>query len=283
MDTSLPAAGDATRPVRILWQSSTVIERYPAYRAALLAHARERLWPSSSLDARGVARATAPPHYRAFDFLNNRGILDSALRAQDEGYDAVAIGCFLDPVLDELKELLDIPVLGLAETGLHMACTLGRRFGVLSHSAALNTKFHDDLIHKYGLARHAVPLVSFDLSLAELEAALAGDAGSCLERIARAGREAVAQGAEVIVLGCGLMNLVAIRNGLTEIDGACIVDITGLLVKTTEARVVLRRTSGLGVSHKGYYARPDSAAIAQAWCDHGMAPPRCGDGSNGKS
>ncbi len=260
--------------MRILWQSSTAIERFPAYAQAIRDHARERLAPGSVLELRGVAAATTQLHYKAFDFLNNRALFESALRAQREGYDALAVGCFLDPVLDELKEALDIPVVSLGETGMRFACMLGRRFAVLSHTAALNTKFHADLIDKYGLQKYAGPLVSFELPFEELEAALRGDAAACLERIRAAGRAATAQGAEVIVLGCGLMNLVGIRNGLTDIDGAPVLDVSGLLMKTAEAMVVLRRRSGLHVSRAGYYARPPAAEIDRIARAYGLDPGR---------
>jgi len=256
--------------IRIHWQSSTEIERFPAYMQAIQSHARERCAAGTTVSLGGVAGATGRLHYKAFDFLNNRGLFESAMRAERDGCDAVAIGCFLDPVLDELKEALDIPVLGMAETAMHLACTLGRRFAVLSHNAALNTKFHADLIAKYGVERHAGPLVSFDLPFPEMEAALTGKAGPCLARIERAGREAVALGAEVIVLGCGLMNLVAIRNGMTEIDGAPVLDVSGALLKATESMVVLRRTSGLRVSRKGYYERPSAQEVESVARAYGL-------------
>lgn len=257
--------------MRILWQSSVAIERFPSYVEAIRSHARERCAAGSVLEVRGVPalpQGAGNLYYKTFDFLNNRALLESALRAEREGFDAVAVGCFLDPVLDELKEVLDIPVVSLGETAMHLASTLGRRFAVLSYTPALNTKFHADLIRKYGMEKHAGPLISFELPFEELEAGLRGDPGACLERIVQAGREAVAQGAEVILLGCGLANLVGIRNGLTEIDGAVVLDASGALLKMAEAMVVLRRTSGLKVSRKGYYARPADAeinAVARAY------------------
>ena len=248
-------------PIRILWQSSTVVENFPAYRNAIEAHARERLFPGSTLEVRGVAAGTTNLRFKAFDFLNNRALLQSVLTAQEDGFDAVALGCFLDPVLDELKELIDIPLFSLGECGMHVAAMLGRRVALLSHTASLNVKFHGDLVHKYGLAQQVGPMVGFELPLAELEAGLAGDADACLARIRAAGRDAIAQGADVIVLACGLMNLVAIRNGLTEIDSVPVLDISGTLMKLTEAMVVLRRTSGVRIGRTGYFERPDRAEI----------------------
>jgi allantoin racemase len=245
--------------IRILWQSGTALERFPAYAQAIRSHARERCAAGTVLDLRGVPdRAHGGEHDTSFDY-KQRAIIDSALRAEREGFDAVALGCFLDPALDELKQSLAIPVLGLAETALHLACTLGRRFAVLSHGL----KFQQDLISlisKYGLEQHCGPLMSLELPVEQLEAGLSGNPAACLERIQDIGRQAVAQGAEVILLGCGLMNLVGIRNGLTEIDGAPVLDISGALLKMTEAMVLLQRTSGLHPSPNGDCALPAGGA-----------------------
>jgi allantoin racemase len=255
--------------MRILWQSGTALERFPAYAKAIRSHARERCAAGTVLELRGVSdRAHGSDHAHdgaagldtSFDF-KRRALIDSAQRAEREGYDAVALGCFLDPALDELKQLLAIPVLGLAETALHLACTLGRRFAVLSH----DLKFQQNLISlisKYGLEQHCGPLMSLEMQVEQLEAGLSGNPAACLERIQDIGRQAVAQGAEVILLGCGLMNLVGIRNGLSEIDGAPILDISGALLKMTEAMVVLRRTSGLHPSRNGDCALPAGGAGA---------------------
>lgn len=66
------------------------------------------------------------------------------------------------------------------------------------------------------------------------------------------------------------MNLAGIRNGLTEIDGVPVMDISGTLLKMTEAMVVLRRTSGLRISRKGYYARPPESTIEIVARAHGL-------------
>jgi len=244
------------QPTRILWQSSTAIHRFPAYAKEIEAHGARVLSPGSSLLVRGVSEGTNELHYRAFDFMNNTQLFDSVVNAERDGCDAVAVGCFLDPILDELREIVDIPIMSLAETGMHLACMLGKRFSVLTYTASLNEKFYAELVHKYGLQERAAPLVSFELPLEELEAALAGDATDCLNRVREAGRKAIAGGAEVLLLGCGLLNLVAVRNKLTNVDGATLLDVSGALMKMTEAMVVLRRVSGVSISRSGFYAKP---------------------------
>ena len=46
--------------------------------------------------------------------------------------DAVVLAGFGDPGAQALREVLDVPVFDIAECGAHMACLLGRRFGVLT-------------------------------------------------------------------------------------------------------------------------------------------------------
>jgi Asp/Glu/hydantoin racemase len=51
--------------------------------------------------------------------------------------DAVVIAAYGDPALTAAREMLDIPVVGMAEAAMLTACMLGQRFGVVTFSAAL--------------------------------------------------------------------------------------------------------------------------------------------------
>ena len=79
-----------------------------------------------------------------------------AALAQHRGrYDGAIIACFGDPGLDATKALLDVPVLGISEAACHAACMLGRRFGVVSFTAALRPMFEDCLEH-HGLLQYPI-------------------------------------------------------------------------------------------------------------------------------
>lgn len=71
----------------------------------------------------------------------------AALAARRGSYDAAVIACFGDPGLDAAKELFEVPVLGISEAAFHAAAMLGRRFGVVSFTAALRPMFEDCLAH----------------------------------------------------------------------------------------------------------------------------------------
>lgn len=255
--------------MRILWQSSTPITRYPAYNAAIVAHAARVLGPGVEVVVRGTLRPTFGKYTRAAFFLKSSDMMDSIVAAADEGFDGVGIGCFLDPILHELREILDIPVMGLAEAGMHMACMLGQRFAILSHSEALNVKVYDSLADKYGLRARMSGMHAVDLPMDALETAITGDPAPAIALITGAAKQLVDQGAEVIVPGCGLLNLLCVQQGLSQVAGATVLDVTGALLKTTETMITLRRVSGTGVSRTGYYARPAEADVRKTLASFG--------------
>ncbi len=60
------------------------------------------------------------------------GVIAACLQAQADGVDCVVIDCMGDPGLDAAREAVAIPLLGSCETTLHVAATLGHKFGVVT-------------------------------------------------------------------------------------------------------------------------------------------------------
>ncbi|WIY27400.1 aspartate/glutamate racemase family protein [Parasedimentitalea psychrophila] len=58
-------------------------------------------------------------------------------------FDAAIIAAFGDPGLGAARELFDIPVVGLAETGMLTACMLGGKFAVVTFAAALGPWYNE--------------------------------------------------------------------------------------------------------------------------------------------
>ncbi|MHA2264007.1 MAG: aspartate/glutamate racemase family protein [Candidatus Thorarchaeota archaeon] len=60
-------------------------------------------------------------------------MLRKLLEIREEGkYDAIMIGCAGDPGLEPSRELMDIPIIGPAESSYLFACMLSDRFSILS-------------------------------------------------------------------------------------------------------------------------------------------------------
>ncbi len=53
-------------------------------------------------------------------------------RREGNATSAFVIACFSDPGLHSLREALDMPVFGIAESGFSVALTKGDRFGIIS-------------------------------------------------------------------------------------------------------------------------------------------------------
>lgn len=75
----------------------------------------------------------------------------AALGAARGTYDAAIIACFGDPGLEAAKERAGVPVLGISEAAFHAAAMLGRRFGVVSFTRALEPMY-EDCLARHGLA-----------------------------------------------------------------------------------------------------------------------------------
>ncbi len=254
---------------KILWQSSTPISGLPAYAEAIKRHAKKILGPDFELNIRGVDRGSLDLHFNYVQYLNDYNILNSLIRAEAEGYDAVAIGCFFDPVINEAREILHIPILSLAETGMLFACMYGQKFSVVTYQRQVIRKKYDQLVNSYGLQSRAVAGQYFDISLQVLANSFTNPQ-PVLKAFQEAGRRAVNAGAEVILPGCGLLNLIVVENGLTEIEGATILDVSGALMKSAETMITLRKVSGIGTSRVGLFESPTLEQVKAARTTYGI-------------
>jgi Asp/Glu/hydantoin racemase len=110
--------------------------------------------------------------------------------------DALVIACFGDPGLWQLRDRLPIPVIGMAEASCHVACQLGRRFGIVTGGAAwkpMLASFIDDI----GLLSRLSGIHTLD----QTGDALAADPERALSLIAQKIDQARSDGSDVVILG----------------------------------------------------------------------------------
>lgn len=99
--------------------------------------------PVTAVETRHDADIVAAEHTRA------------ALRAEAEGFDAVAMGCLAEPGVAAAREMLHIPVIGEAQASMHMAALVARRFTFVGPGGRDFTEDFD-LARQYGFSRHLV-------------------------------------------------------------------------------------------------------------------------------
>ncbi len=131
--------------------------------------------------------------------------------------DAFILACWGDPGIEAAREITRKPVIGIAEASLYVANSLGAKFGVVS---TLKRTQHmvEKTIEKVGLSSRCALALCTDLPVAATEE----DRDHTVNVLEAGGRQVIAAGAEVIVLGCagmsGLDQQLAARLGVPVID-----------------------------------------------------------------
>ena len=256
--------------MRIWHQSFTDLTVMPLYRKTLAEHAAAVMRNDAAVNVHGLrpgtyAKGCAPIDaikYRYVATVHELQICDAALVAEREGFDAVAIGCFFDPGLRAARSLVNIPVAGLGESCALVACSLARKFGLVTLCEDQSADYAD-LMQAYGLERRFAGAVSVDPPIDEF--ALEADeatARAIEERFDQACALAVARGAEIIIPADGMLNEFLVRRGrLTARGDVPVMDSVGVLFQHAAFLARLAQTTGSGVSRHQFYARPSQALV----------------------
>ena len=252
--------------MKIWWQSSTPIhtKELTDYREALTKHLNSVKRPDTAVSVNGVDRGSLDLHFNFTVALNSfapGGVLEKMVQAEREGYDGVAIGCFLDPALQEARELTDIPILGLAETSMHLACMLGSKFSGIAFCDK-QAQYYDAVVRRYGLESRAVPFASLGIDLTEVQKGFS-DPSVIMDRFKECLKQLASSGTEVILPACGCVNTIVVREKTTEMEGMLILDINALLLKITEAMAEFRKLTKVSRSRTLLYQKPAKEDMKQ--------------------
>lgn len=177
-------------------------------------------------------------------YLSAAAVLDTLRTYDGPPYDAVVMAGFGEHGREGVRELVDVPVVDITEAAAHLACLLGRRYGVVTTLERSRGQIEDSL-ETAGVARNCAAVVGTGLNVLGL-----GDDERTRAAFLAAAERARAAGAEVLVLGCagmtGLQRTVGQKLGLPVVDGVA------AAVKLAESLVAL----GLTTSRAGSYAAP---------------------------
>jgi allantoin racemase len=188
----------------------------------------------------------------AESYLSAVGVMDVVATQLATGTfdaDAVVLAGFGEHGKDALQEMLDVPVLDIAESAAHVAHLIGRRFSVVTTLARSIAPIEDRLLLA-GLAAHCASVRACGLGTAEVDA---DPAGAVAAIVAEAQRAVTDDGADVICLGCA--GMAGVTAAITEKLGVPAVDGVAAAVGLAQMLVGL----GLSTSKAGVYAAgPDN-------------------------
>lgn len=253
--------------MRLFYQSLGVSRRSESgpYAQKLQAILRGAVSPGVEIDVFGLSpnRAIAD-QYRYLEHLDAGEILDNGLRAEREGYDAFLIGNIFEPGLHALRELLNIPVLGLCEASVTVACLMAPTFSVVN----VNPKFArrvTENITSYGLSSRLVSIDRMSVERAAMFDAAFDDRAArdkVFDQFRAAARGGLAKGAEVVIPAGGIVMTLLADAGVHEVDGAPVVNGLLALAKIGELAAGLKALTGNFTSKRLTYAPPSGSLLA---------------------
>jgi allantoin racemase len=183
------------------------------------------------------------------------GVVAKIVEAEREGVDAVISNCMDDPGVEAAREMVSIPVIGPAETSMHIAAMLGHKFSVIAVLEADERPFFDHAT-KAGLASRLASVRAINIPVLELE-----DRDRTVKALVEQSVRAVKEdGAHVLIFGCtGMTGMAGAveeglrREGITDVP---VIDPAVLAFKMAEA------LAGMGLSHsKRTYPAPPKKEI----------------------
>ena len=200
--------------------------------------------------------------YRYLVYRSETEMYEAAIQIERDGYDAVMIFCFHEPAILQMRQALNIPVVGVASNSMLFATTMGGKFSIVT-LAPIAAPLDMEIVERCGLKGKLASIRSVATPLDQQVEALV-DAREAIEEFQRVGRECIADGAEVLLCGCMLMSVALASapgcekdfpNGLREVDGVPIVDNVSVMVKAAESMVALKRAGIPWISRKCTFAK----------------------------
>ncbi len=241
--------------MRIWYQSYAAIgfdPKWKNYEEDLKSYVQKVARPDTKVDVHGAGKMA--PKMVVSDYIqlmHMPQIIDNALQAEREGYDAFCIGGTLDLGHIYLREVLDIPIAFIAESAFYNACLLARKFGIVGLNEVILRR-QMELVKYHGLEERCVPGVHLGSTLLELVELFGKNPQRVIDRFSEASGKVIAQGAGALIPGYGALSSFLGQQGIHDIDSVPIVDIIAVVIKTAEMLVDLKNL-GVKRSRIGFY------------------------------
>ena len=230
--------------MRIWHQSMTELDGLTVYRQSLESHAKKVLAKDQTIEVHGLPTGSyfgrtptevlgnAFGHHRVLD-----PVLDNAVNAEREGFDAFVVGSFL------------------------VGCSIGKLIAPISNSPGVGwlTRLS---VEAHGLQARVMDARAIDPGFDEPALAAAyHQPEPIIAAFTTVAQQAIRDGADVIVPAEGVLAELLYVNQVKEIDGATVLDVFGVTWAYAAMLAGLRASIGLTVARKWHYRRDDPALI----------------------
>ena len=206
---------NSVKKIRIWAQGATDQVGHRTYLAQLLPHMNACTDPEFEVQFKTMTPSVTTVHALS-EFRFSRAVIQGAIQAEREGYEAFFMNHFQDVGLYDARASVKIPVLGLGEATLLHACTAGRKLGLL----AINPAFiptHNDQIVRYGLQQRVAGIRAIEANISDYMEAFVSPAktAGADKRISRPSYPFLANRFRTSKLGDTLCNCTSLSNLLS--------------------------------------------------------------------
>lgn len=175
-------------------------------------------------------------------------------KAEAGGASAGIVGCFSDPGIDAIREIVTMPIVGPGQSAVTLALQLGERYAILSPLDS-GAKRAMPRLRGQGLSERLASVRGVGVSVMDL----ARGGNDAWDRIVATGRRCIDEdGADVLVMGCMSMAFMGVERELSQRLSAPVVSPVLAALKTAETLLDL----GLAHSRTAWPKPPDKAYIS---------------------
>ena len=222
--------------MRIWVQSNTALRAdsmWRDYTVALEAHMNNVKRPGSEVRVEGVAKMERDVEGSAFRrHVNVRQVLDCGMQAQQEGYDAYVMVGMGTAGYEELRDLLDIPVVYAEAVAWNVAVWQYQRFGLIGHDATVYFR-RVEQIRVHGSQQFFVPGDYCEFGERDVVAAFR-DPAAMVKAFEASAARSVRDGARVLIPDFNVLNDFLYTAGGRAFHGVPIMDTGGMALKAAE-------------------------------------------------
>lgn len=207
--------------------------------------------PGTDVDIVDVPQGPASIESMYEEYLSIPAAAQKAVELEAEGYDAIILGCYGDPGIDALRELVSIPIIGPGEATALMAASLGHRFTIITITdSVVASTFRQ--IRNVGVGEKLANVRVVGIPVLELHHNRSRTIKATIEQ----GRLAIQQDrADTLIVGCMSMGFLEIAEAAGAELGVPFLNPARVALKFAEATV----GAGLTHSRKAYMVPPKLA------------------------
>lgn len=186
------------------------------------------------------------------EYLSIPATVRRAIELEQDGWDAIILGCYGDPGLDAFRELISIPIIGPGEATALVAASLGHRFSIITITDSV-IAFTERQVRNTGVGEKLASVRAVGIPVLELHE----DRDRAIEATVEQGKLAITEDrADTLIVGCMSMGFLGIAEAVAERLGVPVLNPGKVALKYAEALV----GAGLSHSREAYMLPPKLAS-----------------------